>query len=137
MRKWGYGVNSYHKTASILVEEAPFSVFLLEWIFDKWCGLIPCIPFPRILIKLRSKESIGWNNGNCWTTMKDWYGDLNSLFHLFVHDRVFEFCESRKNSKVIGVDYNNLKDVIYEWDKKFWDEQEDQAIKMREGYDND
>ena len=49
MRKIEYGFNSYHKTASINIDFAPFWVFALDRLIEGVCGyLVPPIPFPRI-----------------------------------------------------------------------------------------
>jgi hypothetical protein len=37
MRKYEYGINSYHKAASIHVEIGPWFAFLIKYIIDKIC----------------------------------------------------------------------------------------------------
>ena len=49
MRKIEYGFNSYHKTASINVDFAPFWMFALDRLVEGVCGyLVPPTPFPHI-----------------------------------------------------------------------------------------
>lgn len=70
-------------------------------------------------------EDIELNGGSPWTTWKEWYGDLSQLFHGFVHMPVFNFRQSRIQSRIVGLDYNKAKEMFYEEDKKFWDEEQD------------
>ena len=125
MRKWGYGINSCRRTASIYVEEAPFGIFALEWLFDNLCWLIPSISLPSIPIRLWDKESIEFNDDQKWTTLGDWWGDLNQLFHGLIHTPISNYCwRKRTFNRVVVADYDKLRDIFYEKDRKLWDENE-------------
>jgi len=121
MRKWGYGINSFHKTAYIWVEKSSWWVFALDRSIEWFCGIIPHIRFPKIRMKLKDAEDIEINDGTEWTTWQDWYGDLSQYFHCIVHMPIFNYCYSKIKCKSIEIDYDLAKETFYESDKKFWD----------------
>lgn len=121
MRRMGYGINSYHRTASIVIEYAPVWVFWLGDIFNFLCDKIPSIPLPPIPLRLFDEISIEFNDGKKWTTLREWYGDLQGLFHSCVHDKIDNFCERRTDTKSIEVPYTKARKVFYDKDKVFWD----------------
>ena len=122
MRKIEYGFNSYDKTASINVDFAPFWVFALDRLIEGVCGyFVPPIPFPRIKI---TRDGVK-------TTMREYYGDLEQLFHCQVHSPIFQFCCKRMDSRSIDIDYEVTRKAFYDKDKKFWDEGERRAEEMR------
>jgi len=123
MRKWTYGINSYHKTAHICVDDAPWWVFALDNLIEFICDIIPSIPFPRVRLRLRDPEDIECNESE-WTTWKDWYGDLNQYFHLYAHCPVFEYCQDKMNSKSVDIPYEKARGMFYDSDKKFFDQHE-------------
>lgn len=119
MRVWCYGVNSYHKTAHIHADDAPWYIFLLDRVVEWICGMIPAIPLPKIKMKLNKEdaEMVGHNI----TTWKEWYGDIQQWFCLNIHMPVMYFCNEKKKTFIISVNYNKLKKVFYEADKEYWD----------------
>jgi len=123
MRKWGYGINSIHRTAHIYVDQSSWWVFAIDRAIEWLCGIIPSIRFPKLKMRLKDAEDIEFNDGSVWATWQDWYGDLNQLFHLHVHLPVFYFCQSRIKVKSIEIDYDRAREMLYEGDKKFWDEE--------------
>jgi len=84
---------------------------------------MPPIPLPNIKFRLRDKHSIEFNQSE-WTTFREWYGDLNSLFCGVIHMPIFGFCWDRIETKHIEMDYDKLKEMFYTKDKDFWDEHE-------------
>lgn len=122
MRKWGYGINSIHRTAQIHTEESSWWVFALDRTIEWLCGIIPHIRFPKVKMRLKDAEEIEFNDGSKWTTLQDWYGNTSHFFHLHVHLPVFYFCQSRIKFKSIEIDYDRAREMFYESDKKFWDE---------------
>lgn len=116
MKSWSYGINSIYRRASIHLEEAPWWVFAVDRSVEFLCDLVPPIPLPRIKIRLKDREDIAFNEGDEWTTLKDWYGDLSQVFHCFVHLRVFYFCQKRIRCKSMEIDYNKAKEMFYEED---------------------
>ena len=124
MRNWTYGINSYYRTAHISLETAPLIIFAIERVSEFMCDIIPPIPLPDIKFRLRDKFSIECNDGQEWTTIGEWYGDLNQLFHSVIHVPIFDFCHDRIKTKYIKIDYDNLKKIFYKEDREFFDESE-------------
>jgi len=123
MKSWSYGTNSIYKKANIYLEEAFWWVFAVDRIAEFLCDLIPSIPLPKIKMRLKDREDIEFNGGSNWTTLRDWYGDLSQVFHCFVHMPVFDFCQKRIRCKSIEIGYNRAREMFYEGDKEFWDEE--------------
>ncbi len=119
MRRISYGINTYHKTASFFVEYAHPLIFALDRITEFICGyLIPSLPLPNFRI-MRDGEK---------TTIKEYYGSLQDLFHCFVHCPIFRYCDDRIDTRAIKVSYSSAKKAFYDKDKKFWDEQENEKV---------
>ena len=118
----GYGINCYHKTASIYVDYAPFWVFWLDDISGFLCNIIPHIPLPPIPIRLFNKDTIEFNDGEKWTTLK---GDLSGLFHIFIHCPILYYCFRKTDGRTIAVGFNKLRKAFYDKDKNFWEEHEE------------
>ena len=125
MKTWSYGINSLYRTAFIDLQTGPWWVFVLERAIEWCCDLALAIPLPNIKIRLKDPEDIELNGSDPWTTWKEWYGDLGQLFHSFVHMPVYDFCQRRIESKMVESDYDKVKEMFYEEDKKFWDDETD------------
>jgi len=123
MKTWSYGINSLYKTASVDLRTGPWLVFALERTAEFCCDILPSIPLPRAKKRLRNQEDIELNGGNPWTTWKEWYGDLSQLFHCFVHIPIFNSCERIVKTRFLELDYDKVKEMFYEEDKRFWDEE--------------
>jgi hypothetical protein len=122
MRIIDYGINSYLKKCSLHIDFVPFWLVILENFFTFICAyLVPSIPLPKIKI-IREDEK---------TTVKEYYGDLQQVFHLYVHNPIYEYCCRRTDSKSIELDYETARKVFYDKDKKFWDDEEKLAEEMR------
>ena len=134
MRVWGYGINSYHKTASIHIEDAAWWIWGLDWLVDKVCSFIIPIPLPPIPIRLWDKDSIEFNGGKKWIKLNEWVDNLRGLFCCFVHQNVSNFCWKRIESKFLEIDYDKLRELLYDGDSKFWNECE--QIDVDEGDDD-
>ena len=124
MKSWTYAINSYYKTAHISLQTAPWPIFAIERITEFICDIIPPLPLPDIKFRLRDKFSIECNDGQEWTTIREWYGDLSQLFHSMIHIPVFDFCRNKIKDKRIDFDYDKLKEMFYKENKEFWDESE-------------
>ena len=123
MRRIEYGINSYYKKVSLDVDFAPFWVFILERLTEDICGyLVPPIPLPRIKITREGEK----------TTLKEYYGDFQQLFHCYIHHPVFQFCQKRIDARYIDLDYEAARKAFYDKDKKNWDEAEKRAAEMRQ-----
>ena len=143
MRRWYIGFNNYWFTSSIFLEEIPVVLCFLEWLSGLICYFIPSIKLPRIKFKLKDKND--WdliNNGNGYTDLREWYGDLNQLWHAFVCipicdlvnkyskietiDLPFNFAKEKFPKEYIDTDYdeddidaNENRDVVNKLDKEF------------------
>ena len=124
MKTWTYGINSLYKTASIDLQAGPWWAFVLERMVEWCCDCTPDIPLPNVKLRLRGPENIEMNDGHQWTTWKECYGDLSQLFHCFVHMPVFNYCQRWIRSRIVELDYDRAKEMFYEEDKKFWDEEQ-------------
>lgn len=121
MRNWTYGINNYHKTASIYLEIASWHIFVIRRVSEFMCDIFPAIQLPDIKFRLRDRDNIEANEGE-WTTFKEWHGDMQQLFHIYIHMPIFEFCDDRIETKYIEIDYDKCKELFYkEKDKAFWD----------------
>jgi len=114
MKRLYYGINDYHKEASMIIEQGPRWAFLLDDIICLFCLIVPPIPFPRISMKLKDKEDIAFF-GNEKTTLKDWYGDLSQWFCIKCHMPVTSFCYKKINVGIVKLDYDELMNTL----KKF------------------
>jgi len=123
MKSWSYGVNSIYKTASLHLEEASWWVFAADRLAEFICDRIPSIPLPRIKMRLKDRCDIELNEGNKWTTLRDWYGDLSQAFHCLVHLPVFHYCQKKINCKYMEADFNKAREMFYKEDKEFWDKE--------------
>ena len=123
MKSWSYGVNSIYKTASLYLEEASWWVFAADRLAEFICDRIPSIPLPKIRMKLKDQWDVELNEGNKWTTLRDWYGDLSQAFHCLVHLPVFHYCQKKINLKYVEIDFDKAKETFYKEDKEFWDKE--------------
>ena len=123
MKSWSYGINTYYKTASIWLEEGHWYMFFLDRAIEFLCSIIPSIPFPNIRFKLNKEDAEFM--GDEWTTLKKWYGDLNQWFCGSVHSLTTDFCYRKINRMHVDIKYSKCRELFYEKDKEYWDEQED------------
>jgi len=115
MRKIYYTINGYHKTASIVVEYANPLVFALDKIIGFMCGyLVPAIPLLPISIEREGEK----------TTLREYYSNLQDVFHIFVHCPVFEWCDRRVDTRFIEISYDEASKAFRDKDLKFWLESE-------------
>jgi len=119
MKRWSYAINNHYKTAILSRESAPWHIFLIERLAGFVCNVFPAIPLPKIKFRLKDKEEI-IDNGGKWTTLKEQYGSLDHVFHLYVHVPIYDFCWKRIETKDIKIDYYKLKGLVYDEDREFW-----------------
>lgn len=115
MKSWSYGINTYHKTASIWLEEGHWYIFFLDRAIEFLCSIIPPIPFPNIGRIIDEGEKY---------TLKEWWGDLDQWFCCSVHGPITNFCYKRINNFHIDIKYSKCRELFYGKDKRYWDEQE-------------
>jgi len=116
MKKWRYATNSYYKTASISLDEAPAYIFILansiRWICDKT---------PHIKIPFLNKIKI--TRDNEVYDVAEYYGDtINQIFHCMICLPITRFCWNRIDTKHIEIGWDECKKVFYKGDKERWDE---------------
>ncbi len=116
MKKWGIGINTYYKKASLHIDILPWYLYYLERV-DEWlCSHFPDIPFPSWLHYTYTDED-GSTEVYTW---KDWWGGTRSWFHCYVHMPIFDFVYNQKRCKGYSFDinYESYKKYIKERDKK-------------------
>ncbi len=82
MTRWGIGINNFWFTGSVILEEAPWYIFIIESCISWICHFIPPIPLPKIKIKIDGEV----------TNLYDYYGTTADLFHVFVCDPIQQWC---------------------------------------------
>lgn len=92
MKTYSIGTNDYWFTASLCLDEVPIGLYFLEWIVSWMCYFTPSIPLPGIKFRLKNKYSWDYTtNNDGWTTLRDWFGDTQQLFHCHVCVPVHNF----------------------------------------------
>lgn len=118
MKRWHYAANSYYKTTSILLEEAPAYIFILEDSIMWICGNLPHIKIPFL-----NKIKIVRDNDTY--DIAEYYGDtINQIFHCFMCTPITKFCWDRINTKSVPIEWDECKKLFYKEDKDRWDELE-------------
>jgi len=108
MKTWTYAANSYYKTASYILEEGPCWSFALETVIQNICTALSLFPIP-FGSKIKVEQDF-FDNGVYETyTLKEWYGTLGDLFHVFVCIPVTDFCYKNRQDVCIKTDYAQLK----------------------------
>lgn len=134
MRHYSIGVNNYWRTASIHLEETPFCLFYLQRFVEWCCDKCPEIPLPPVKFKIRDPELRNeFRKTNGWTDFREWFGDTQQLFHLFVCDNMFQFTRKHTKSVVINLPYNYLKELfpkVFEFEEElgYYDEDDNALI---------
>jgi hypothetical protein len=129
LRKWGYAINSYRNIANIHIDYGPWWAFAMDDLLSSVCDIIPAIPFPAFKMRLKDPGDVEFHGGE-WTTWREWYGDLNQYFHLRVHNPVFYYCQDRIKTKSVDIPLAKARELFYEADRKFWDEEAARTAEM-------
>lgn len=112
MKFWTYAANSYYKTASYILEEGPWYSFVIESLIETICESLMVIPIPfgsNIKIKRDFLD-----NGEYETyTLKEWYGSLGDIFHVYICSPISEFCYKKRQETHLNTDYEQLKKERY------------------------
>lgn len=121
MQRWFLATNSYRKTASVFLEEAPWYIFALENVTFKICSLVP-----HIYIPFTDRIKIKDDDGEVYT-IYEYYGDLNCLFHSFVCAPITSYCFSKTNTKHVEITWDKLKEL----DEELWTKGEQEHIEYK------
>jgi len=115
MRNWYVGFNNWWFIGGIHLTKTPMILCFLEWLVSLVCYAMPSIPLPRIKFRLKNKDD--WNlieNNRGWTDLKEWYGDIGQLWHLFVCIPVINLVGRHTKSVNIDLPYEFLKEKFPE-----------------------
>jgi len=111
MRRWYIGFNNYWFTASIFLEKVPVVLCFLEWLSERICYFMPAIKLPKIKFKLKDKEDWDFtDNGDGWTDLRKWYGDLSQLWHAFVCMSVSDLINKYSKVEIVNLPFNFAKE---------------------------
>ena len=111
MKTYYIGTNNYWHTASISFDEVPTILYYLENIVSWICSIFPEIPLPKIKFKLKYNDDWCWSpNEDGWTTLRDWFGDTQALFHIYVCTPVHNLAEKYTKTIMINLPYNFVKE---------------------------
>jgi hypothetical protein len=123
MKRWGVGVNNYYFTGSIILEEAPWYIFLIEYSIHFICHWIPRIPLSKHIKIIREGEEY---------TLRDYYGTTGDLFHIYICSPIFEWCWNRIKWQTISFPYTMLKEQFpdrFEDENEYLDKDSDEEEK--------
>jgi hypothetical protein len=111
MERWNVGTNSVYKDGSVYREVGPWYVFLIEWLTG-WAGHLawkfPEIPLPAWHVCSHCLLGNSYLEKNEVTTLKQEYGDLATMFHVKVCNRLFQWCFKRYKTSSMSVDIDSL-----------------------------
>jgi hypothetical protein len=86
----------------VYLDEVPFILYYLGEMLMWICSKVPSIPLPKWPYK--SEEG--------WTTLRDWFGDTQDLFHLYICSKFTQFVWKHTEKKSIQLPYHTLKDLF-------------------------
>lgn len=104
MKRWFIAHNDYYFTASIHLEEAPWYIFALDNSIPYICDYIPRIPLPKIKI-IKDGEK---------TNLKDYYGTIQDLFHVYICEHISNWCWNKTKIKSFNFPYFKLNNEFPE-----------------------
>jgi hypothetical protein len=121
--KWSYGVNALpqFRYGTLYLREEPWWLALCGWtinsIVGRGCILLHWIRLPSSIKVVRSGHKY---------SMRDYYGDVGSLWHVYVFDPLFQWHYGHPKHKEyrIEIGYDRVKGVFGERDKEFFADQE-------------
>lgn len=99
LRKWSIAHNNMFFTATLILEEAPWYVYMIDSIFNFLCHYFPNIPLPKIKIKVDGEKY----------TMREYYGTTGDLFHLYIHDPIIHWFYKRIKETHVHLPYQYLQ----------------------------
>ena len=127
MTSWDFGGNCLpqYRSGSIYLIDQPLWLALIGWFSDeilsRICDLLMYIPLPNYGRIIDEGE---------FYTIKEYYGTVGDLFHVFVHDPVFQWHWNHKKKKeiIVEVGYDRLKELFSNYDNKYFEEMEHREL---------
>ena len=96
------------------------------------CGIFPEIPLLKIKFKLKNPDDYDCTtNEDGWTDLNEWFGDTQSLFHIYICTPVTEYVWKRTKFRSINLPYGFAKGMFpnefreVEKDYGYWDDKLD------------
>jgi hypothetical protein len=121
---WSNGVNPLpqFRYGTLYLREEPWWLALYGWGIDKLgygCRLLHWIKLPRF-IKFTDEDGER-------ISLRDYYGDLGNIYHIYVFNPLFHWHELHHKSKTwdVEVGYDKVKELFGERDAKFFAEHEE------------
>lgn len=124
MRDWSFGGNGLPQFlyGHVTLIEQPWWLSVIEWWSDHGCSFIPPIPlpnWPKIHWDKDDPEYVG--------TPREWYGDLEQMYcsHVATKLTMWVWRHPKRKTYEFEVGWGKLKEIMYEYDKEFFDRMED------------
>lgn len=132
MKLYSVGINNYWHTASLHLEEVSAGLHFLQE-FTMWiCGIFPEIPLPKIKFRLKNPDDYDFtDNNDGWTNLNEWFGDTQSLFHLYICETVSKYVWRRTKFRSVNLPYEFAKEIFpkefseMEKDSDYWSDELD------------
>jgi len=132
LKLYSVGINNYWHTASLHLEEVPAGLHFLKELTMWICGIFPEIPLLKIKFKLKNPDDYDCTtNEDGWTDLNEWFGDTQSLFHIYICTPVTEYVWKRTKFRSINLPYGFAKGMFpnefreVEKDYGYWDDKLD------------
>ncbi len=133
-KQWFVGLNDHWKTGHVSIEEVPLVLLVSEWLIGWVCHLLHYIPFPPIPIKVSEEDWEHTEDGDGWTTMSDYWGDLGQLFCCKIHNPFMTLVYA----KTLTINLELPFDILVEkFPKEYEAYKEGDEPEVREDYDSD
>ena len=111
MKTYYIGSNNYWYTASLILEDVPTGLYYLELITMWICSHIPSISLPPMKFKLKYQDDLDYiDNKDGWTTLKDWFGDTQQIFHTYICTPTTNFVWKHTKRVSINFPYEFLRE---------------------------
>jgi hypothetical protein len=124
MKLFNIGTNNYYHTANVSLDEVPFTLYYLGEMIMWICSAIPSIPLPKWYY--RSEDGP--------TTLKEWFGDTQQLFHIYICTPITSFVWRHTKNTTIYLPYHYLQELFPDYfERGYDDDDEDKQYKELSG----
>ena len=111
----------------IILEEAPWYIFAIREASLWVCDHIPAIPLPPIPMK-------DPNDGED-TTWRDYYGELNHLWRLYIDMGISDWTNSKIKFTQVKVGYNKVREIFFKGNEEHFLKDEEIAEELRKEHE--